>query len=104
MGLLKMSKKHSPMPVIKLLLLSWEPIQGEAGIVVPPEDYLPKSRVVRKKHNVLLICGDESKLVLPEQVKCCAMNIRKVSSEYCWVRAILEVLCSVCRFLLRKSC
>ena len=35
-----------------------EPIQGEAGIVVPPEDYLPKVQELCKKHNVLLICDE----------------------------------------------
>ena len=35
-----------------------EPIQGEAGIVVPPEDYLPRVQELCKKHNVLLICDE----------------------------------------------
>ncbi|EAU87983.1 ornithine aminotransferase [Coprinopsis cinerea okayama7 len=35
-----------------------EPIQGEAGIVVPPEGYLAKVHALCKKHNVLLICDE----------------------------------------------
>ncbi|KAI2464175.1 ornithine aminotransferase [Annulohypoxylon bovei var. microspora] len=35
-----------------------EPIQGEAGVVVPDEDYLVKVHELCKKHNVLLICDE----------------------------------------------
>lgn len=35
-----------------------EPIQGEAGIVVPADDYLKKVRDLCDKHNVLLICDE----------------------------------------------
>jgi ornithine--oxo-acid transaminase len=35
-----------------------EPIQGEAGIVVPDEDYLTQIRGLCDKHNVLLICDE----------------------------------------------
>ncbi|TRM67628.1 ornithine aminotransferase [Schizophyllum amplum] len=35
-----------------------EPIQGEAGIVVPPEGYLQGVRELTKKHNILLICDE----------------------------------------------
>ena len=35
-----------------------EPIQGEAGIVVPPENYLPKVREICSKHNVLMILDE----------------------------------------------
>lgn len=35
-----------------------EPIQGEAGIVVPDDDYLRKIRDLCTKHNVLLICDE----------------------------------------------
>ncbi|KAF7795106.1 hypothetical protein EIP86_006251 [Pleurotus ostreatoroseus] len=35
-----------------------EPIQGEAGIVVPPEGYLAQLRRLCDKHNVLLICDE----------------------------------------------
>jgi ornithine--oxo-acid transaminase len=35
-----------------------EPIQGEAGVVVPPNDYLTKAHALCKKHNVLLICDE----------------------------------------------
>ncbi|KAJ8064050.1 hypothetical protein OCU04_007890 [Sclerotinia nivalis] len=35
-----------------------EPIQGEAGVVVPDDDYLSKVHALCKKHNVLLICDE----------------------------------------------
>lgn len=35
-----------------------EPIQGEAGIVVPPAGYLKKCAAICKQHNVLLICDE----------------------------------------------
>ncbi|KAK3944269.1 putative ornithine aminotransferase [Diplogelasinospora grovesii] len=35
-----------------------EPIQGEAGVVVPDDDYLPRVAELCKKHNVLFICDE----------------------------------------------
>lgn len=35
-----------------------EPIQGEAGIIVPPNDYLPAVRALCSEHNVLLIADE----------------------------------------------
>ena len=35
-----------------------EPIQGEAGIVVPDDSYLKEVRILCDKHNVLLICDE----------------------------------------------
>ena len=35
-----------------------EPIQGEAGIVVPSDDYLKEARALCDKYNVLLICDE----------------------------------------------
>jgi len=35
-----------------------EPIQGEAGIVVPDDDYLKRVRELCTKHNILLICDE----------------------------------------------
>jgi ornithine--oxo-acid transaminase len=42
----------------KIAAILLEPIQGEAGIVVPPADYLTKVSELCKKHNVLLICDE----------------------------------------------
>ncbi|MGV9800026.1 ornithine--oxo-acid transaminase [Mycobacterium sp. NPDC003449] len=35
-----------------------EPIQGEAGIIVPPDDYLPLVREICTRHNVLMIADE----------------------------------------------
>jgi len=35
-----------------------EPIQGEAGVVVPDKGYLARVQALCKKHNVLLICDE----------------------------------------------
>ena len=35
-----------------------EPIQGEAGIIVPPEDYLPQARALCAEHNVLFMADE----------------------------------------------
>lgn len=35
-----------------------EPIQGEAGVVVPDEDYLANVQALCRKHNVLFICDE----------------------------------------------
>ncbi len=35
-----------------------EPIQGEGGIIVPPEGYLKKCAAICRQHNVLLICDE----------------------------------------------
>lgn len=35
-----------------------EPIQGEAGIVVPPDDYLPRIRALCTAHDVLMIADE----------------------------------------------
>lgn len=36
----------------------FEPIQGEAGVVVPPADYLPAMRRITAEHNVLMIADE----------------------------------------------
>ncbi len=35
-----------------------EPIQGEAGIIVPPDDYLPRVRTICTERNVLMIADE----------------------------------------------
>lgn len=35
-----------------------EPVQGEAGIIVPPPGYLARCREICSRHNVLLICDE----------------------------------------------
>lgn len=35
-----------------------EPFQGEAGAIVPPDDFWPRIRAATKKHNVLLIADE----------------------------------------------
>ena len=35
-----------------------EPIQGEAGIILPPEGYLREVELICREHNVLLICDE----------------------------------------------
>jgi ornithine--oxo-acid transaminase len=35
-----------------------EPVQGEAGIIVPPAGYLTRCAALCRKHNVLLICDE----------------------------------------------
>ena len=35
-----------------------EPIQGEAGVVVPDDDYLAQAQQLCRKHNVLLVCDE----------------------------------------------
>lgn len=36
----------------------FEPIQGEGGIIVPPEGYLKKCEEICRKHNVLMLCDE----------------------------------------------
>ncbi|SSD59697.1 probable Ornithine aminotransferase [Saccharomycodes ludwigii] len=42
----------------KIAAILLEPIQGEAGIVVPPPDYLTKVQELCRKYNVLFICDE----------------------------------------------
>lgn len=35
-----------------------EPVQGEGGIVVPPDDYLPAARRICDRHGAVLICDE----------------------------------------------
>lgn len=47
-------ESHGP----KIAAIIIEPIQGEAGIVVPDDSYLKEVRALCDKHNVLLICDE----------------------------------------------
>lgn len=42
----------------KIAAIILEPIQGEAGIVVPPTDYLTKVQKLCREYNVLFICDE----------------------------------------------
>ncbi|KAH9851313.1 ornithine-oxo-acid aminotransferase [Lenzites betulinus] len=55
-----------------------EPIQGEAGIVVPPEGYLQQAKELCKQHNVLFICDEiQTGLCRTGKMLCCEHdNIR----------------------------
>lgn len=49
-----------------------EPIQGEAGVVVPDEDYLAKVHALCKKHNVLFICDEiQTGIARTGKMLCC---------------------------------
>lgn len=49
-----------------------EPIQGEAGIVIPPSGYFAKVRELCTKHNVLLICDEiQTGLCRTGKMLCC---------------------------------
>ncbi|KZF24763.1 ornithine aminotransferase [Xylona heveae TC161] len=53
-GLRKALEAHGP----KIAAFLVEPIQGEAGIVVPDDNYLREAKALCEKHNVLLICDE----------------------------------------------
>ncbi len=44
-----------------------EPIQGEAGVVVPPEGYLRALRQICDRHNVLFVDDESSDRLLPRR-------------------------------------
>lgn len=49
-----------------------EPIQGEAGIVVPDDDYLSKVHALCKQYNVLLICDEiQTGIARTGKLLCC---------------------------------
>ena len=49
-----------------------EPIQGEAGIVVPDEDYLQEARALCDKYNALLICDEiQTGIARTGKLLCC---------------------------------
>ena len=42
----------------RIAAIMLEPIQGEAGVVVPQEGYLAKIKAICQKHRILLICDE----------------------------------------------
>ena len=49
-----------------------EPIQGEAGVFVPDEDYLPRAYDLCKKHNVLFIADEvQTGIARTGRMLCC---------------------------------
>lgn len=49
-----------------------EPIQGEAGIIVPDDDYLSRVHALCKKYNVLLICDEvQTGIARTGKLLCC---------------------------------
>jgi len=49
-----------------------EPIQGEAGIVVPDDNYLREVKALCEKHNVLLICDEiQTGIARTGKLLCC---------------------------------
>jgi len=48
-------KKHRPDKIAAIML---EPIQGEAGVIIPDKDYLRQVRKMCDEHNILLICDE----------------------------------------------
>lgn len=49
-----------------------EPIQGEAGIVVPDDNYLKEVKALCEKHNVLLICDEiQTGIARTGKLLCC---------------------------------
>ncbi|TYP69941.1 ornithine--oxo-acid transaminase [Aquimarina intermedia] len=57
-----------------------EPIQGEAGVYVPSEDYLAKAKALCKKHNVLFI-ADEVQTGIARTGKLLAVDYAKVKPD-----------------------
>jgi ornithine--oxo-acid transaminase len=57
-----------------------EPIQGEGGIVIPPEGYLARCAEICRRHNVLLIC-DEVQTGLGRTGKMFAFQHENVSPD-----------------------
>ncbi len=57
-----------------------EPIQGESGIIVPPEGYLKACEEICRKHNVLLIC-DEIQTGLGRTGKLLACEFEQVKPD-----------------------
>ena len=59
-----------------IVCLMIEPIQGEAGIIIPDNNYLKEAKRICKKHDVLLICdevqtgiGRTGKMLVSEEIK-----------------------------------
>ena len=55
-----------------------EPIQGEAGVIVPDDNYLPQVSELCKKHNILLLLM-RCKLDLEEQVQTLLISYQELN-------------------------
>lgn len=53
-GALETAFKRDP----HIVGVCYEPIQGEAGIIVPDADFFPRVKELCKKHNALLCCDE----------------------------------------------
>ena len=68
-----------------------EPVQGEAGIVVPPAGYLAEVRAICDEHRVLLLC-DEIQSGLGRTGKLFAFEHDGIRPDVCIVEARLEAI------------
>jgi ornithine--oxo-acid transaminase len=65
-----------------------EPVQGEAGVVVPHDGYLRKCQEAVHRHNALLICDEVQTGALQFwHARACDADERRACNR-CWLRAV----------------